>query len=171
EHHGNGPLFVEMHCYQKIAKPEKLIEWIKQNKLKYLGMSPCYGSGSFMYNGSKYRFMVLERYDKDLQKILNENGRVFPTKTICLIGLAILDVLEYIHSEGYIHGDIKAANLLLGRKKGTQNQVYLVDMGLACKYERDGKHKENLPDAKKAHNGTPEFTSRDAHKGSFFTTQ
>lgn len=38
-------------------------------------------------------------------------------------------------------------------------------MGLACKYLRDGAHKKDVPDPKKAHNGTPEFTSRDAHRG------
>lgn len=47
-------------------------------------------------------------------------------------------------------------------------QVYLVDMGLACKYLRDGVHKKEMPDPKKAHNGTPEFTSRDAHRGCMY---
>lgn len=41
-------------------------------------------------------------------------------------------------------------------------------MGLACKYQKDGVHKKDLPDPKKSHNGTPEFTSRDAHKGCKF---
>ncbi|XP_035207280.1 serine/threonine-protein kinase VRK1-like isoform X2 [Stegodyphus dumicola] len=134
EYHGNGPLFAEMHCYQKIGKPEHLKTWIKEKKLDYLGLSPCHGFGSFEFNNSKYRFMVLERFDKDLQQLLNDNGKTFPVKTVCLIGLSV---------------------------------VYLVDMGLACKYQREGVHKKDLPDVKKAHNGTPEFTSRDAHRGSF----
>lgn len=167
EYHENGPLFAEMHCYQKIAKPADLSDWVKKKKLDYLGLSPCHGFGSFEHNGSKYRFMVLERFGKDLQKLLEENERTFPLKTVCLIGLSVIDVLEYIHSCGYIHGDVKAANLLMGRKKGTENQVYLVDMGLACKYLKDDVHKKDQPDPRKAHNGTPEFTSRDAHRGSF----
>lgn len=167
EFHANGPLFAEMHCYQKIAKQTTLSAWMKSKKLEYLGLSPCHGFGSFEFNGSKYRFMVIERYDRDLQMLLNENDKKFPLKTVCRIGLSVVDILEYIHSCGYIHGDVKAANLLLGRKKGTENQVYLVDMGLACKYLRDEAHKSDLPDPKKAHNGTPEFTSRDAHRGSF----
>ena len=44
-------------------------------------------------------------------------------------------------------------------------QVYLVDFGLACRYSFDGVHKEYKFDVRKAHNGTIEFTSRDAHIG------
>jgi hypothetical protein len=50
---------------------------------------------------------------------------------------------------------------LLGLQKGTENQVYLVDFGLASHYSE----KEYKPDPKKAHNGTIEYTSRDAHVG------
>lgn len=76
-----------------------------------------------------------------------------------------LDALEYIHSKEYIHADIKASNLLVGHKAGTENQVFLVDFGLACRYAYDGKHKEYKYDQRKAHDGTIEFTSRDAHIG------
>ena len=44
-------------------------------------------------------------------------------------------------------------------------QAYLVDFGLAHRYMPDGKHKEYKEDPRKAHDGTAEFTSRDAHKG------
>ena len=80
-----------------------------------------------------------------------------------------LDVLEYIHSHGFVHADVKASNLILGRTPETQNSVYLVDFGLACKYrEKDGSHKEYRPDNRKAHAGTMEYTSRDAHAGGWY---
>ena len=44
-------------------------------------------------------------------------------------------------------------------------KAYLVDFGLAHKYCPDGKHKEYKEDPRKAHDGTAEFTSIDAHKG------
>lgn len=53
----------------------------------------------------------------------------------------------------------------MGHKAGTENQVFLVDFGLACRYAYDGKHKEYKYDQRKAHDGTIEFTSRDAHIG------
>lgn len=66
-----------------------------------------------------------------------------------------------MHSKGYVHADIKGANILLGTGKGGAEQCYLVDFGLANHYST----KEYKPDPKNAHNGTIEYTSRDAHNG------
>lgn len=57
--------------------------------------------------------------------------------------------------------DIKGANILLGLEKATMGQAYLVDFGLACHYTT----KDFKPDPKKMHDGTIEYTSRDAHLG------
>ncbi|XP_063605726.1 serine/threonine-protein kinase VRK1-like isoform X1 [Penaeus indicus] len=165
EPHSNGPLFAEMHCYMRVAKPEHIETWKKEKKLKRLGMPKYLGSGSFEYNGQKYRFMVMERFGMDLQKILERHSKRFSFKTVFQVGIQILDVLEYIHSKEYIHADIKASNLLIGHQPGTEHQVFLVDFGLACRYANDGKHKEYKFDQRKAHDGTIEFTSRDAHIG------
>lgn len=52
----------------------------------------------------------------------------------------------------------------MGLKKGTENQAYLVDFGLATRVG----DKEYKPDPKCAHNGTIEYTSRDAHLGGLY---
>ena len=44
----------------------------------------------------------------------------------------MLHSLEYIHSKGYTHNDVKAANLL--SHPDNPNLLYLVDFGLAVKY-------------------------------------
>ncbi|KAB7503806.1 Serine/threonine-protein kinase VRK1 [Armadillidium nasatum] len=182
EPHSNGPLFTEMHCYMRIAKPEFIENWKKEKKLKRLGMPKYLGSGSHEYNGQKYRFMVMERFGEDLQKIIEKHNKKFSYKTVYQVVIQIipvtghlhifyhpkdlrLEVLEYIHHYEYIHADIKASNLLVGHRPGTENQVFLVDYGLACRYKIDGKHKEYKYDQRKAHDGTIEFTSRDAHIG------
>lgn len=67
--------------------------------------------------------------------------------------------------KGYIHNDVKAQNLLLGFGKGKENDVFLVDFGLATKFMKPDGHLEFKPDPKKAHDGTIEYTSRDAHIG------
>lgn len=143
-------------------------EWITSHKLKFLGMPRFIGSGSHEYKGEKYRFMVMQRFGIDVQKLFDANQRRFPLNTILNLSLRIIDVLEYIHSKQYVHADIKGSNLLLGFGKGGEKQVWLVDFGLACRYTVDGVHKEYRPDLRKAHNGTIEFTSRDAHIGGTF---
>lgn len=67
---------------------------------------------------------------------------------------------EYIHECTYVHGDLKGSNMLLGFGKTGGNQIYLVDFGLASHYTT----KDFKPDPKKMHNGTIEYTSRDAHQ-------
>lgn len=67
-----------------------------------------------------------------------------------------------MHSKGYVHADIKGANILLGIGKSGAEQCYLVDFGLANHYSKTNEYK---PDPKNAHNGTIEYTSRDAHNG------
>jgi serine/threonine protein kinase len=133
--------------------------------LTSLGM-PCYrGSGSLAYRDDKYRFLVMDRFGNDLQKIFQSGNKLFSGKVSFNLALKILDVLEYIHSKGYVHNDIKAQNLLLGYGRTKENDVYLVDFGLVSTYLRDGIHVEYKPDARKAHDGTIEYTSRDAHIG------
>ncbi|XP_054712080.1 serine/threonine-protein kinase VRK1-like isoform X2 [Uloborus diversus] len=165
EPHANGPLFSEMHFYHRVGKPEQISEWMQKKKLTFLGMPKFIGSGSHEYKDIKYRFMVMERFGEDLQKLLDKNNKTFPLKTVFTVGKLILDILEYIHSHGYIHADVKASNLLTGYGPGKENEIYLIDFGLACRYVTNGEHKELKEDRRKAHDGTIEFTSRDAHIG------
>lgn len=165
EPHENGPLFVEMNFYIRSAQPEAVAEFQKAKGLKSFGMPCLRGSGSHTHNGAKYRFLLMDRYGKDLQKIFLTGKKLFSERVTYNLVLKIIDVLEFIHLKGYVHNDIKAQNLLLGYGRTKENDVYLVDFGLVSKYQKDGVHLEYKPDARKAHDGTIEYTSRDAHIG------
>lgn len=73
-------------------------------------------SGSHIYNGDKYRFLIIPRYKKDLERVLKDK-KTLSLKTALTISLQIIDVLEYIHDKGYIHSDIKASNIMLGNDR------------------------------------------------------
>ncbi|XP_033735096.1 serine/threonine-protein kinase VRK1-like isoform X2 [Pecten maximus] len=167
EPHSNGPLFCELHYYQRVAKADMIEAWKKTKKLKYLGLPKFIATGSYMRANIQYRFMVMERFGSDVQKLFEGAGKRFETHTVYCLALRMIDALEYMHHNGYVHADIKASNMLLGFRAGKQqpDEVYLVDYGLAVKYQRDGEHKAYKEDKRMAHDGTIEFTSTDAHLG------
>ena len=131
------------------------------NRLKHLGVPRYIASGIYEHNGKEFRFLAMDRYSKDLQTVLNDNDHQLNENIVLYLTRQILYSLEYIHSKGYSHADIKGANLMLKSDK----EVYLVDYGLAHRFSREGNYQnyEQKPDAK--HNGTIEYTSRDAHDG------
>jgi vaccinia related kinase len=168
EPHQNGHLFMEINRYLRMAKSDMINQWKKCRKMKHIGLLPPIGSGSHVCRGEKYRFLVQERCGQDLGKLFLQSGRKFPVKTAFYIGIQILDTLEYIHSLGYTYVDIKGPSLVLGYRKGTENFVYLMDFDKLCRYlDDDGVHKKYGCDEIKAHSGTIEYCSRDAHVGAF----
>ncbi|KAF6321911.1 VRK serine/threonine kinase 2 [Rhinolophus ferrumequinum] len=162
EYQENGPLFSELKFYQRAAKKDCIKKWIELKQLDYLGIPLFYGSGLTEFKGRSYRFLVMERLGIDLQKISDQSG-TFKKSTVLQLGTRMLDVLEYIHEHEYVHGDIKAANLLLGYNN--PDRVYLADYGLSYRYCPNGNHKQYQENPRKGHNGTMEFTSLDAHRG------
>ena len=104
----------------------------------------------------------MDRYAKDLQSVLNQtlSHQINEIGVMCLMR-QILYSLEFMHEKGYSHGDIKAANIMLEN----DNEAYLVDFGLAYRFKRDNVHQKYEIRGERKHNGTIEYTSRDAHSG------
>merc|ERR1712165_459761 len=99
----------------------------------------------------------------------DSKNHILSAKTAANIALQMLDCFEYLHSKGYVHKDLKGANVLFSQdhdhSKGALGKVYLVDFGLVSKYKNLGLHKAFEPDQRSAHEGTLEYTSRDSHLG------
>ena len=80
-----------------------------------------------------------------------------------MIGLQILERIEYIHYQGFLHRDIKPDNFLIGKEKES-SIIFMIDFGLAKKYQtRDGTHipyKDN-----KNLTGTARYASINTHLG------
>ena len=73
-------------------------------------------------------------------------------------------MLEYIHSKGYIHRDVKPENLLVG-SDNKSHLVHFIDFGLAKRYRdpKTGKHIAFRDD--KRLTGTAIYASMNTHKG------
>lgn len=167
EPHSNGPLFVEVHFYLRATKVDEMEKFKREKGLTHLGIPRLVANGSHIRNQQNYRFLVMERFGSDLQRILdNSEGQKFTTKTACSIAVQVLDSLEYIHRQGYVHKDVKGSNLLVGLGMEGQHLVHLVDYGLCSKFRVGDLHKQYRHDIRWAHEGTMEYTSRDAHIGS-----
>uniref|UniRef100_A0A182JAD4 non-specific serine/threonine protein kinase n=1 Tax=Anopheles atroparvus TaxID=41427 RepID=A0A182JAD4_ANOAO len=106
EPHSNGPLFVEIHCLLNTAKRSDTCHIPP-------GMPEYIASGSHIFKDERYRFLILKRYERDLHSLI-KNKRVNP-KSIPVVACQILDVLEHLHDQGYVHSDIKAENLMIGK--------------------------------------------------------
>lgn len=51
-------------------------------------------SGSHEYKNNKYRFLVIDRYGKDLWKVFEENKKQFPEHLVYKLALQIVRLLE-----------------------------------------------------------------------------
>lgn len=173
----SGPLFAEINFYLRCARKQMIEDYMTARQLKHLGIPRFIASGIYKSPSpkKKYRFLVLERFGEDVQKIWIRANKRFDMNSAFNIALKVIDTLEYIHSHGYVHADVKASNLLIKTEKskatrsiGADDQIYLVDFGLVERYStNDGSHRPYVEDQRRANNGTVEFSSRDAHIGAF----
>ncbi|KAL3068478.1 hypothetical protein niasHT_030769 [Heterodera trifolii] len=148
----NGPLFTEMHVYMRVLKPEHLDKWKKDKGLKFLGLPHFISNGSFTYEGQQIRYLVIPKFALSLESV-----RAARTPSAVLSWPEVSAVAK----TNYVHGDVKAANLMM-ESKSDFARVVLIDFGLARRLPDALVEKENK---KQAHNGTPLFTSCDAHRG------
>lgn len=59
-----------------------------------MGMPRFVASGQHVRSGESYRFMVMDRFNTDLQKLFETNGKQFPEKTV--FTLAIQVVINFV---------------------------------------------------------------------------
>lgn len=107
---------------------------------------------------------MMELLGPSLEKLLDQNKRQFSLKTVILIGLEILNRVEFLHNKDFIHRDLKPDNLLTSRNK-KEKVIYLIDFGLSKRY-RNNKTDKHIPFKEgKSLTGTARYSSINTHIG------
>jgi len=97
--------------------------WQQQGIARYLASGPT--------------FLVMERLGETLQHWWEHQGNL-SEKTIVLLAEQIFQRIEYVHSKGIVHCDLKPDNFMFGNG-GKLHHLYLVDFGSSIQWWEDGK--------------------------------
>ena len=113
---------------------------------------------------SDYNILIMELLGKSLENLFQAQNKSFSIKTACMLGIQMIERIEYIHSKKLIHRDIKPDNFVMG--SGSKSHiVYILDFGLAKKYW-SSTHKCHIPFCKgKKLTGTARYASINALSG------
>ncbi|KAF3631474.1 putative histidine-containing phosphotransfer protein 4-like [Capsicum annuum] len=168
-HERTGPGAVEValkfeHRSSKGCNHGPPYEWQVYNAL-----GGSHGIPRVHYKGRQgdYYIMVMDMLGPSLWDVWNNNSHTMSIEMVACIAIEAISILEKLHSRGYVHGDVKPENFLLGTP-GTpdEKKLFLVDLGLATRW-RDtstGLHVEydQRPDIFR---GTVRYASVHAHLG------
>ncbi|KAK3152744.1 hypothetical protein QOZ80_2BG0162980 [Eleusine coracana subsp. coracana] len=108
--------------------------------------------------------LVIDLLGPSLEDLFVYCGRRFSLKTVLMLADQMITRIEFMHSKGYLHRDIKPDNFLMGLGRKAI-QVYIIDFGLAKRY-RDAHTNRHIPYRENKNlTGTARYASRNTHLG------
>ncbi|PIA42610.1 hypothetical protein AQUCO_02000206v1 [Aquilegia coerulea] len=135
----------------------------------YNTLNGCYGIPSVHHKGrhGDYYILVMDMLGPSLWDVWNTNNQMLSEEMVSCIAVEAISILEKLHLRGFVHGDVKPENFLLGQPGSPEEKkLYLVDLGLASRWKdsSSGRHVDydQRPDVFR---GTVRYASVHAHLG------
>jgi serine/threonine protein kinase len=140
-------LMDEARIYKKLSNPSKGIANVKI--IKYTDDSSDIlkdkdknkNEGSIKQEDGKIntKIIVMDLLGSSLESLFQKNNKKFSLQTVIRLAISFIDIIQYIHSNGYIHRDLKPDNFTIGYTD--KDKLFCIDFGLAKKYlNRKGEH-------------------------------
>ena len=117
-----------------------------------------------LHRGKKHNYLIMQLLGKSLDKLFVDMKKKLSIKTVCMLAYQMVQRIEYIHSRGYIHRDIKPGNFLIG-KNIDNKKIYIIDFGLSKKYIDKNTGNHIIYKEGKGLTGTARYVSLNTHYG------
>jgi eukaryotic-like serine/threonine-protein kinase len=88
----------------------QLSRWQQAAELSHPHLIPLYEMGHVELGGMPLVYVVMEYADENLAQVLP--GRALTPDEARAVLESVLDILAYLHAEGFVHGHIKPANIM-----------------------------------------------------------
>uniref|UniRef100_A0A1I8EB59 Protein kinase domain-containing protein n=1 Tax=Wuchereria bancrofti TaxID=6293 RepID=A0A1I8EB59_WUCBA len=111
-----------------------------------------------------YSYMVMTLLGRSLNQLFKQYP-ICTVSTQVRVGINILHGLKQLHEVGYIHRDVKPANLAIGRRGQAIHIIHILDFGLSREYviRNNGSVKLRKPRTNTLFRGTIRYCSANTH--------
>ncbi|KAF6140998.1 hypothetical protein GIB67_006627 [Kingdonia uniflora] len=99
----------------------------------YSALNGCYGIPLVHHKGraEEYYVLVMDVLGPSLWDVWNSHNQRLSEEMVACIAVEAISILEKLHLRGFVHGDVKPENFLLGQPGSPdEKKLYLVDLGL-----------------------------------------
>uniref|UniRef100_K3XFP6 non-specific serine/threonine protein kinase n=1 Tax=Setaria italica TaxID=4555 RepID=K3XFP6_SETIT len=136
----------------------------------YSALNGCYGVPWVHYKGRQgdYYVLVMDILGPSLWDVWNSFGQTMTANMVACIAVEAISILEKLHAKGFVHGDVKPENFLLGQPGSPdEKKLFLIDLGLASRWKEGGPSGQHVEYDQKPDifRGTIRYASVHAHLG------
>ncbi|KAF8837545.1 kinase-like protein [Paxillus ammoniavirescens] len=111
-----------------------------------------------------FEYLAMELGGESVKALAQQNEGGLQLKTVILLALQMIPLLQHIHSRGIVHRDVKPDHILLSLSD--PSRILFIDYGIACPRSKETSPQRYNPEAERRRViGTLKWASLNAHHG------